>query len=71
MPDMNGDQVAAAIKKLKPRTPIILLTGFGSMMQAAGEQPTDIDLVVGKPVTINGLREAIAKVVAKYTRPCA
>jgi len=67
MPDMNGDQVAASIKQLRPRTPTILLTGFGSMMQAAGEQPTDIDLVVGKPVTILGLREAIAKVVAKYS----
>jgi len=66
MPDMNGDQVAVAIKQLKPRTPIILLTGFGSMMQAAGEQPPGVDLVVGKPVTILGLREAVAKVVAKY-----
>ncbi len=67
MPDMNGDQVAVAIKQLKPRTPIILLTGFGSMMQAAGEQPPGVDLVVGKPVTILGLREAVAKVVAKYS----
>jgi nitrogen fixation negative regulator NifL len=66
MPDMNGDQVAVAIKQLKPQTPIILLTGFGSMMQAAGEQPPGVDLVVGKPVTILGLREAVAKVVAKY-----
>jgi PAS domain S-box-containing protein len=67
MPDMNGDQVAVAIKHLKPETPIILLTGFGSMMQAAGEQPPGVDLVVGKPVTILGLREAVAKVVAKYS----
>jgi signal transduction histidine kinase/ActR/RegA family two-component response regulator len=68
MPDMNGDQVAQAIKQLKPETPIILLTGFGSMMQAAGEQPAGVDLVVGKPVTILGLREAVAKVVAKYSK---
>ena len=66
MPDMSGDQVAVAIKQLKPETPVILLTGFGSMMQAAGEQPPGVDLVVGKPVTILGLREAVAKVVAKY-----
>ncbi len=67
MPDMSGDQVAQSIKKLRPATPIILLTGFGSMMQAAGEQPSGVDLVVGKPVTILGLREAVAKVVAKYS----
>ncbi len=64
---MNGDQIALAMKQLKPETPIILLTGFGSMMQAAGEQPPGVDLVVGKPVTILGLREAVAKVVAKYS----
>jgi nitrogen fixation negative regulator NifL len=67
MPDMNGDQVAVSIKQLKPETPIILLTGFGSMMQATGEQPPGVDLVVSKPVTILGLREAVAKVVAKYS----
>ncbi len=67
MPDMNGDQIAVTIKQLRPQTPIILLTGFGSMMQAAGEQPPGVDLVVGKPVTILGLREAVAKVVAKYS----
>src|SRR6266404_474591 len=67
MPDMNGDQVAVSIKQLKPATPIILLTGFGSMMQAAGEQPAGVDLIVGKPVTILGLREAVAKAVAKYS----
>jgi CheY-like chemotaxis protein len=67
MPDMSGDQVALSIKQLKPETPIILLTGFGSMMQAAGEQPPGVDLVVSKPVTILGLREAVAKVVAKYS----
>jgi nitrogen fixation negative regulator NifL len=73
MPDMNGDQVAVSIKHFRPQTPIILLTGFGSMMQAAGEQPPGVDLVVGKPVTILGLREAVAKVVAKYSsaRPAA
>jgi CheY-like chemotaxis protein len=67
MPDMSGDKVAVSIKQVRPETPIILLTGFGSMMQAAGEQPPGVDLVVSKPVTILGLREAVAKVVAKYS----
>jgi CheY-like chemotaxis protein len=62
MPGMSGDQVAAAIKQLKPEVPVILLTGFGSMMQAAGEKPPGVDLVLGKPVTIAGLRSALAQV---------
>jgi CheY-like chemotaxis protein len=64
MPGMNGDQVAAAIKQIKPETPIILLTGFGSIMQASGETPSGIDLVLAKPVTIAALRSALGKVVA-------
>jgi nitrogen fixation negative regulator NifL len=63
MPGLSGDQVAVAIKKLKPDLPVILLTGFGDMMKAAGETPPGIDLVLGKPVTIAGLRAALAQVV--------
>ena len=35
MPDMSGDQVGAAIKHNSPDMPVIMLTGFGSMMEAA------------------------------------
>jgi CheY-like chemotaxis protein len=64
MPGMSGDQVAAAIKQVNPQMPIILLTGFGNMMQAAGEKPPGVDLVLAKPVTIAGLQSALASVVA-------
>jgi CheY-like chemotaxis protein len=65
MPEMNGDQLAAEIKKLKPRQPLILLTGFGDLMTGAGEQPDGVDLVVSKPFTLNTLRGAIAKSISK------
>ncbi len=64
MPGMSGDQVAATIKLLNPKMPVILLTGFGNMMQAAGEKPAGVDLVLAKPVTIAGLQSALASVVA-------
>jgi CheY-like chemotaxis protein len=66
MPDMNGDQVAVAVKQLSPHIPIILFTGFGSMIQASGEPPSGVDLVLSKPVTIAGLRTALAKVIAPH-----
>ncbi|HUI07315.1 MAG TPA: PAS domain S-box protein [Verrucomicrobiae bacterium] len=62
MPDMSGDQVAGTIKAFSPATPIIMLTGFGSMMEAADDKPANVDLVVGKPVTIADLRGAMTKV---------
>ncbi len=31
MPEMNGEQLAAIVKKSAPTVPVILLTGFGDM----------------------------------------
>ena len=61
MPEMNGDQLAKEIKALKPSQRLILLTGFGDLMNGAGETPEGVDLVVGKPFTMSNLRDAIAK----------
>ncbi len=65
MPEMNGDQLAAEIKKVKSNQPVILLTGFGDLMIGAGEQPEGVDLVVSKPFTLAALRHAMAKVTGR------
>ena len=64
MPEMSGDQLASAIKQLVPNKPVILLTGFGDLMLASGEKPAGVDLILGKPVTLATLRQALAQVVA-------
>jgi signal transduction histidine kinase len=66
MPEMNGDQLAAKIKEVSPRTPVILLTGFGDLMSGAGDRPAGVDLVMGKPFTLDALRESIAKGMQLY-----
>ena len=65
MPEMNGDALAAEIKKINPAQPVLLLTGFGDLMTGAGEQPLGVDLVVSKPFTLSTLRTAIAKITGK------
>ena len=65
MPEMNGDALAAEIKKLQPAQPVLLLTGFGDIMAGSGEMPAGVDLVVSKPFTLTTLRSAIAKLTAK------
>ena len=57
LPDVSGDQAA--------HQPVILVTGFGDIMQATGDQPAGVDLVVGKPFTRKTIREAIAQVTAR------
>ena len=64
MPEMNGVQLAAALRERAPNLPIILLTGFGEEMQALGDHPENVDLVIGKPVSASELRRAIYKAVA-------
>src|SRR5205823_2922858 len=52
MPDMGGDELAATVKATAPTVPIIMLTGFGELMDVTGQRPAGVDLVVGKPITL-------------------
>ena len=59
MPEMSGDQMAGLIKQMRPDIPIVLLTGFGALIEVSGAQPKDVDVVLGKPVTLGALRKTI------------
>ena len=61
MPDMGGVQLAALIKKLAPKMPIIMLTGFGDLMAAQGTMPEGVDFLLSKPITLTTFREALAE----------
>ena len=65
MPEMNGDQLAEAVKKISPDTPLIMLTGFGELMKAKEECPKGVDHLISKPLTFEGYRDALAKAVLK------
>jgi PAS domain S-box-containing protein len=64
MPEMGGDQLAAAIREHAPDKPVIMLTGFGDLMTARGERPAGVSVVISKPVTLADLRSAIAQATA-------
>ncbi len=61
MREMSGDQMASAIKRLSPETPIIMVTGFGDMMLSSGEDLPGVDLILSKPLSLTDLRIAVAK----------
>ncbi len=63
MPLMRGDELAAAIKARNPKQPVVMITAYAEMLQAAGNPLTGIDFVISKPFLLENLREAIAKVV--------
>jgi hypothetical protein len=51
--------MAGFIKQVRPDMPIVLLTGFGALIEMTGAQPKDVDVVLGKPVTLGTLRKTI------------
>jgi CheY-like chemotaxis protein len=63
MPEMGGDELAAMVKVLAPNTPVMMLTGFADLMEAADQRPAGVDLVVGKPTTLARLRAAIVTLI--------
>ncbi len=66
IPDMSGDQIAAEIKRLSPKTPIIMLTGFGDIMDVRREKPAGVDYLLSKPVTPDQIQEAVVRTLKKF-----
>ena len=60
MPEMLGDQLAAAIKQRAPRQPVVMLTAFLEKFQSADHPPGGVDSVIGKPFALDTLRLALA-----------
>jgi CheY-like chemotaxis protein len=64
MPDMDGTQVAKSIKAVSPSTPVIMMTGWGTMMKDEGESTPEVDALIGKPPRINELNNLLLQLVA-------
>ena len=64
MPVMDGAAFAKEAQKIQPGIPIIMLTGFGDIMNDSKELPPGVSLVISKPVMWNDLRTAISKLIS-------
>lgn len=65
MPHIDGRRLAAAVKAASPKTPIVLLTGWGYAMRDNGDLPSYVDHLLTKPPDVNELRMAISKLTAE------
>jgi CheY-like chemotaxis protein len=61
MPVMNGLDAAFRIKKQKPETPVILITGWQTETDATFQKPSGIDEFITKPFNLEKLIELIEK----------
>ncbi len=69
MPEMNGDQLAMEVKRRNPQIPVLLLTGYGDVMNSEGEKPPGVDSIVSKPFTMESLRAAFRAVFTTENQP--
>ena len=64
MPVMNGLDAAFRIKKQKPRTPVLLITGWQTATDAVFQKPSSIDEFITKPFDL----KKIVTLVEDYGR---
>jgi CheY-like chemotaxis protein len=63
MPHVDGRRVAEGIKRLSPKVPVIMLTGWGNRMLAERDTPAHVDRVLSKPPRLVELRSALRELV--------
>ncbi len=63
MPELDGRQVARAIKAESPKTPVIMMTGWGASINQENGKVPEVDVVMGKPPNIQKLHETLLQVV--------
>jgi two-component system sensor histidine kinase/response regulator len=62
MANMDGLELAEAIKKRPPSTPIILLTAYAEAIKSTGGNVSNVDIVLGKPWSVMELQNALERI---------
>ena len=62
MPGMTGSEVARVVKRRWPEVPVGMITGWGRDERATAEQLAAVDFVLGKPISLDDLRENFARI---------
>jgi len=69
MPGVDGNQLTRTIKAESPNTPVIMMTGWGTMMKSDGETAPGVDALIGKPPRMQELNDLLLRLTAPDTRP--
>lgn len=65
MPGVNGRQVAEAIKKSSPGTSVVMLTGWGGMIEESSDNLLHVDALLSKPPRVNEVLDTLARLRAR------
>ena len=64
MPGISGWEVGKAIKKMSPRTPVGMITGWGMEVDQVTIKENGIDFVISKPFQFNQILKVIDETIA-------
>jgi CheY-like chemotaxis protein len=67
MPDMNGLEVANAVRRLRPDLPVILLSAFSASFSSTTIRANGICEIIEKPAPINTLAAVLRRVLDRPT----
>ncbi len=62
LPGASGEEVARAVARISPGTPVVLLTGWSDQLRNEGQAPEGVTRVLGKPVLLNTLAATLSAV---------
>lgn len=62
MPYVDGREVARRVKEMSPKTPVVLLSGWGIFLDSE-RIPPQVDAVVSKPPQMEELRRVLARLI--------
>jgi signal transduction histidine kinase len=65
MPECSGLDVSRAVKRMSPRTPVIMITGWGDVMQPERMSDSGVDLLLVKPFKIDRALELVDEALGR------
>jgi len=68
MPEMDGIQFLEALRKKKPDVPVMIMTGYPSIPNAASAVRLGASDYITKPFTPEGITQTVRRILANYRR---
>jgi PAS domain S-box-containing protein len=65
MPEMDGWEVARAIRQARPGLPVVLVTGYGATAEAPSGEKNLVNAIIGKPFAFDQVTAVLAKVMGE------
>lgn len=69
MAPLNGWDVLKAVKRIRPRTRTILLTGWGTNIEPAAATAQGADVILSKPIEMKQLLKIVQRILAAPSTP--